>query len=63
MKAVESIKQKASVLNAEIEDLTSQQESNASKGNWTVVNAIRTQKSIKLTQKKVLDWVLSNEEV
>jgi hypothetical protein len=63
MKSIEAIEKKASVLNAEIEDLTSQQESNANKGNWTVVNAIKTQKSIKLTQKKVLEWVLSDEEV
>lgn len=62
MKKVDSIKKKVGLLTAEIEDLTKQQESNANKGNWTVVNAIKTQKSVKVTQQKVLEWVLSDDE-
>ena len=63
MKKKEVITQKIGLLTAEIDDLTLQQESNASKGNWTVVNAIKLQKSDKVTKKKVLEWVLSDEEV
>lgn len=62
MKSENQIKVQIGITQARIDDLLQQKEENSSKGNWTVVNAIKVQLVPLHAKKQWLEWVLNDEE-
>lgn len=62
MKAEQTVRVRLGVLQSKLDDLMTQKEENSSKGNWTVVNAIKQQIAQEQIRKKVLEWVLDDEQ-
>jgi hypothetical protein len=63
MKTVSQLNQRIGTLQAQIEDLNRQQEENASKGNWTIVRAVKDHKQVLMLRRKELEWVVRDDEL